>query len=69
MNEPVFLYVIHHLPEHLSNVGDAGRLFSRSLILPEHEHLPAGDLVALDRIFLGVEGLHVADKAARDGGR
>jgi hypothetical protein len=60
--------IIPHSQEHLFDVGNANQLFPRSLILPKHRHLPAGDLVALDRTFFGKEGAHVFHKAARDGG-
>ena len=49
--------------------GAANRLFPRSLIFPEHRHLPAGDLIALDGVPLGEVGAHVIDKAARYSGR
>jgi hypothetical protein len=38
-------------------------------MLPQRVQLAGGDLVALDRVRLGMIGAHVLDKAARDRGR
>lgn len=58
-----------HLHKHLSHVDDAKRLFRRCLIFAEYSHLLGRDSIALDRILLSKEAVHVADEGARDGGR
>jgi hypothetical protein len=58
------------LPMQVSGDPDnANRLFPRSLILPKHRHLSAGDLVAFDGALFGEEGAKVFHEAARDPGR
>jgi hypothetical protein len=69
MPQAASLWIIPHSQKHLLDVGNANRLFPRSLIFPEHVHLSARDLVALDGILLGEIGAHVLEEAARDRGR
>jgi hypothetical protein len=52
-----------------NHIGDANRLLPWPLILPEHVHLSACDLVAFDGVLHREENAHVSYETARDRGR
>jgi hypothetical protein len=53
----------------LSDLVQLERPIVLALILTQDMNLPARDLVALDRAFLGMEGAHVAHEGLGDVGR
>ena len=58
--------MIPHLHEHF---GYVGKPKLARVMLPQAVKLARSDLVTLDAVLLAMEGAHVFDEAAGDGGR
>jgi hypothetical protein len=74
LSSPPFNSTLQKLPlsltsRNISMMLDANPLLARSLIPPKYRHLRNGDLIALDRVWLGKEGAHVCDEGISDLGR
>jgi len=58
-----------HLVEHLFDIGEAERLFARSLVLFERVKLPDCDGVALGGVLFGEERVSLTKPRATPGGK